>query len=115
MTEAYLLLYLGPVLLLSLPVVAATWKRWNWSFLDLVALFLPGAVWLALVATQGGRGRSLSNLAELLVLAVLVAIMAWLKDPIQRRLPSGIARYLLVLSTSGLAVAVYYCFPGLPE
>lgn len=115
MPEAYLMLYLGPVLLLSLPVVIATWTRWQWSVFDLVALPLPGAVWLALIVTRGGRGRSLSNLAELLVLAFLVAAIAWLKGPIQRRLRPGIRRYAMVLLSLGLAVAVYFLFPDLPE
>lgn len=115
MAESYLVLYFAPLVLLGVPIVIATWRRWRWSVVELLALPLPGAVWLTLVATQGGRGRSLSNLVELPLLAVVVAALACLKGPIQRQLHPRLRRYALVLLGSGLAVVMYYVFPDLAE
>ena len=115
MVEYYLLLYLAPLFVLAVPVVVATWTKWEWRLLDAVALALPGAIWISLVAQLGGRGRSLSNLIELQALAVAVWVLALAKAALERRLPPGLRAYTLLLSGAGLAVAAYLLFPSLDE
>ena len=115
MWEIYLMGFLGPLLVLASPVVIATWKGWKWTVIDPLALAVPGALWLYLIAVYGGAGRSLSNLVELPFLAILTAVLAWLKGPLQRRLPQSFWRYLLPIGTVVLSLTWYYFFPALEE
>jgi drug/metabolite transporter (DMT)-like permease len=63
----------------------------------------------------GGDGRSLSNLIELPILAVLIAALAWLKGPIQRKTPDGLQPYWFLLAGVALGLTCYLAFPGLDE
>ena len=115
MLQIYLIGFLGPVLVLTLPVMIATWTSWKWTLFDPLLLALPGALWLYLISIYGGRGRTLSNLIELPLLALLTVLVAWLKGPLQRRLPLAFERYLLPVAALLLPVVWYVFFPALRE
>lgn len=103
-----------PVLVLTLPVVFVTWKRGNWWILDFFAICLPGPLWVLLV-DEWGRGKSLSNLVELPVLAVLVAAAALGRGLAGRRYSRLGASVLFLVSTLLLTLVGVFFVPGFPE
>jgi hypothetical protein len=115
MWEMYLLAFLAPVLVLALPVMVATWGRWQWGVLDLLVLPSPGAFWIFLISVYGGGGRSLSNVVELPLLALATAALAWLKGPLQSHLPPALRRSFLGGAAMLVSIAFYLVFPRLEE
>jgi hypothetical protein len=66
---------------LSAPVVVWGVGRVHWSLLDLLAFFLPFALWLALSQHFPG-GKSLANLAEPLYFSFAIPVAALAPMPV---------------------------------
>lgn len=102
-----------PVSLLSVLVVFASWERAGWLVLDLVVIPLPGPVWYLLVEADH-RGRSLSNLVEVAILAAVTILLV----VVRASAPRSIARIWRSVGLVGLLVALtfgmYLFFPSLP-
>ncbi len=108
----YLPAFLLPLLLLAGPVVAWNMKRARWLWLDLVALVLPGLLWLLLIDLDR-RGRSLHNLIELPLLAASLALLALIRSRLTPRVPRFAAAILLLASGIAVALALVSWFPPL--
>lgn len=115
MLDWYLPLHLLPLVLMLLPMVLLTFKKWHWRPVDLLAVFLPGLTWFYLVGLVSSRSKSLSNFIELPLLAVIVAALAFTKPRIERSVPAPFAKYVYLILTLAATIAVYFCFPGLDE
>lgn len=98
---------------MSALVVFVSWERAEWLPLDLVVIPLPGPVWYVLVEAND-RGRSLSNLIEMAILAVITIILVILRASA----PRSIARIWRSVGLVGLLFALtfgmYLFFPSLP-
>ena len=109
----YGVLFLLPAVTLSGLVVVVKWRQVKWGLFDLLAIVLPGLLWMFLVA-WGPAGRSLSNFVELPLLAVLTFIGVLMRASFWE------ARYqrpslLLLLYAIIVTTLLYLLFPGLPE
>lgn len=106
--------FLIPVVVLSTPVIIGTWRRTDWWILDFFAILLPGPVWV-LLAEQGGVDKTLSNLVELPILAVLVSAASLARGLTGNRWPRLPASSTFLAFALLLTLALYSFLPPFTE
>lgn len=109
----YAILFLLPAATLSGLVIVVKWRQVKWGLLDLLAIVLPGLLWMFLVSWKSA-GRSLSNFIELPLLAVIIFVGALIRASFweaRSRRPS----LLFLLFAIAVTTLLYLLFPGLPE
>jgi hypothetical protein len=109
-----LVLYVLPVAVIAIPLMVFTRRRVSWWLLDVIAIALPGPLWL-LLNFQDSSGRSLSNIIELPILALLASLGVGVRALLGTRLPRLGSSLLLFLALVGTTLCFYYLFPTLPE
>ena len=110
----FLILYLGPVTVFSLPTIFITRERAEWTLLDYPALLVPGLIWFALTY-QNYVVKTLSNLFEPLLLAGIVVLAVVFRSSKKPSTPRRKATWLLWAVGTAASVLVYFLIPGLPE
>ena len=102
---------LSVFVLLGFPLV----RPHRWWLLDWIAVTLPGVSWIYLLWNYDDRGRTYSNLVELPLLALAIALLGVLRSLLDRR--TGRLAASLAYLAGGLVVClgIYFFFPGLPE
>lgn len=108
------LMFILPAALLCVPVMLSRWKQAGLGTLDILAVLIPGWIWLILV-TFDSRDKSLSNYIELPVLAAAVflgVLLRCFKPECVQRYPGSL---LLLAYAVVITCAAYFFFPGLPE
>jgi hypothetical protein len=110
----YSFLYAGPVVALASIPVVVTWRRGNWGVLDLVAILLPGIVWMLLL-DEGVRPKSFSNLMELPALAAVVLALVVTRGAMGNRMPRLAASMGLLIAGLVASVAMFFLVPQIPD
>jgi len=111
------------LVLLVLASLASGPAWWNarrhgaWIAWDYASLVVPFALWLALVIVGFGPGKSLSNVVELFILAVVVPLLHSVRVFIVDRQLMYRRRNSIVVFGAANLIAIALCglVPGLPE
>ena len=106
----------------AMPVFVVIWfigrKRARWSYVELLLLVLPWAVWFVLMMSplqQLNAGKSLANINEPLFFGPIAGLLPLPKVVLGHRM---FYRNAVVLGTAlavGAAVLIFFLTPSLPE
>jgi hypothetical protein len=100
---------------LSAPIVLLSGNRVRWYIVDILALFVPFAVWLSLMVDYGAGRKSLANLIEPWIIALSLPAAVLIRVAVGKRFSrmdcSG--SFLVVLSL--VAACIFWCTPALRE
>lgn len=114
MALVLLILYFLPLLALALPVVIAGKSVARWTILDIPPFFIPAGVWVGLTHLAF-KTKTLSNLIDLPVLAVVVTIAAVLRVQFAKKASVKAAVGIFWLAATIAAPVVYFGMPTLSE
>ena len=99
----------------SAPIVFFGRTRVHWSRWDLLAFVLPFGVWLALMESSAGVGKSLANLVEPVYFSFAVPIAALVRVMLGARVRERACSISLVALLCLTAICVFRWTPPLPE
>ncbi len=100
----------------SAPVIIFGRKRVHWHAWELAVFVAPFGVWLLLMFSEFSTGRkSLANLGEPFYFSLAVSIAALVRVVIGTRGDERICAWSLIVILCGVAAAVFFIVPSLPE
>jgi len=101
---------------LSAPIVVLGRKRVHWHLWELVAFVSPFGVWLLLMFSEFATGKkSLANLGEPFYFSLAVPVMALVRVAVGARVTERVCATVLIVLLCGVAAAVFFVVPSLPE
>ena len=110
------LMHAGLAAVPSVPIIFFGRKRIHWRAWELLALVVPFCVWLCLMQSELSTGwKSLSNLAEPFFISLAVPVAALLRVAVGTRVNEKIFAGILIAALCGVAAAVFFMVPSLPE
>ncbi len=110
------LIHAGLAAVPSAPIIFFGRKRIHWRTWELLALVIPFAVWMCLMFSDLSTGRkSLSNLAEPFFFSLAVPAVALARVAVGTKVNEKWFAGLLIAALCGVAAAVFFLVPPLPE
>jgi hypothetical protein len=108
----------GFCLLFSLPICLIAWglgrKRVHWNVFDFLVVVLPCGLWMFLAGTEL-RPKSLSNLFEVIYLAMGVPLAPIFRLIVGKRMNEKVVAAILLIVACGAGAIIYFLVPCLPE
>jgi hypothetical protein len=108
------LLYLVPLLVVTVPVWFYGRRRVQWNRWDFAIILMPFAVWTALMIAND-TGKSLSNLVEALYLGCIAPFAPISRMVVGERGNQKLVALGLLLGVCFVAFGLWAFVPGLPE
>jgi len=109
------LIYAGLAAVPSVPIIFFGRKRIHWRTWELLALVIPFAVWMCLMFSELSTGKSLANLGEPFFFSLAVPAAALARVAVGTRVNEKIFAGILIAALCGVAAAVFFMVPSLPE
>ena len=101
---------------LSAPIIVLVRKRIHWRLWELAAFVAPFGVWLLLRFSELSVGKkSLANVVEPFYFSLAVPIAALVRVAIGTRAAERACACVLIVMLCGVAAAVCFIVPSLPE
>jgi hypothetical protein len=100
---------------LTAPAVWLSRQRVGWHSWELLAFVLPFALWARLMMSDLSTGKSLANLGEPFYFSFAISAAALIRVGLGQRGNNLIWACALLLGLCGVAVAVFFLVPPLPE
>ncbi len=101
---------------LTTPIVLLGRRRVHWHLWELAAFVAPFGLWLLLMFSGLSAGRkSLANLGEPFYFSLAIPIVALARVAIGTRAAERVCAAVLVVIACGMAAAVFFIVPWLPE
>ena len=101
---------------LSTPIIFFGRKRIHWWMWESLALVIPFCVWLCLMQTDLSTGwKSLSNLAEPFMFSFAIPVAAMVRVAVGTRVNEKKIAGVLIAVLCGVAAAVFFMVPSLPD
>jgi hypothetical protein len=109
------LVHAAIAIVLSAPIVYFGRQRAHWRWYDLLAVVVPFAIWWTLFMSPLSQGKSMGNFAECIYLSVAVPPAAYLRVGIGTSVHKDSYFVGIIALLCGIAVAIFFLTPSLPE
>ncbi len=109
------LIHVGIAAALSAPIVFFGRKRVHWRSWELLTLVLPFCTWLCLDQSELSLGKSLANLGEPFFFSLAIPVAALVRVAVGTKVNEKIFAGVLIAVLCGVAAAVFFVVPSLPE
>jgi len=109
------LIHAGMAVVPSAPIIFLGRKRVHWRTWELLALVIPFCTWLCLMQSELSTGKSLANLGEPFFFGIAVPAAALARVAVGTKVNEKMFAVVLIAVLCGVAAAVFFLVPPLPE
>src|SRR5262249_36200902 len=101
---------------LSVPILFVGRKRIGWARWESLALVIPFCIWALLMFSPFASGREgLANLGEPIYISFAMPVLALIRVTVGTRMTEKAYAVSFIGTLCGVAVAVFFLVPSLPE